>query len=376
MSRAHLKSRRSTSRQRGLSLVELMLALALGIIVVTGIVQLFVGNSRTYGLINGQSRMQENARYALEFVAHAARNSGFMGCAPEFENVVRGVRGNWDNIPEYDLSRIVQGFNGNADGTWTPPLTTLPRTESGADFNVHTAGNGIDTNDIVTETDVVVFRSVQSPGQRLTAVLQPTASPVVTAPGGDPGFDAGDIVFVSDCEQGAMFRVTSITPNVDEATLGIATTAAGSFFENGDTVEGPTGFVPFTLSFLGRSYGEETSIGAVETTIFFIAPSADVDNQGNTPNALWEKVGNAAPVELVQGVDDLQVRYGIDTTLTDGIANANQYVEFNDVPDVRQIVAVRVAVTVNSVDAVTDDGQRLERTFSRTISMRNSNPEA
>ena len=114
----------------------------------------------------------------------------------------------------------------------------------------------------------------------------------------------------------------------------------------------------------------------METTIFFIAPSAGVDNQGNTPNALWQKAGTDGPVELVQGVDDLQVRYGIDTTLADGIANANQYVEFDAVPDVNQIVSIRVTVAVNSIDAVTDDGQRLERTFSKTISMRNANPEA
>jgi hypothetical protein len=35
-----------------------------------------------------------------------------------------------------------------------------------------------------------------------------------------------------------------------------------------------------------------------------------------------------------------------------------------------------VTVTVNSVDAVTDDGQRLQRTFSKTVAVRNSNPEA
>jgi len=376
MSNVHKQTRTLPHRQHGLSLVELLLALGLGIIVVTGIVQLFVGNSQTYGLINGQSRMQENARYAMAFISRATRNSGFLGCAPEFDNVVRGLRGNWGNIPEFDLTQTVQGFNGNADGTWTPVLTTLPRTEGASNFNVHTAGNGIDTNVLIDETDVLVLRSVRGPGLQLASVLQPTAQPNVAAPGGDPDLDDGDVIFISDCEQGAMVRVTGVVPGTDEATLQLATTAAGTFFENADTVEGPTGFVPFTLSFLGRSYGEETTVGAVETTIFFIAPSAGDDRQGNTPNALWQKAGTDAPVELVQGVDDLQVRYGIDTTLADGIANANQYVEFNDVPNANQIVSIRVTIAVNSIDAVTDDGQRLERTFSRTISMRNANPEA
>ena len=161
----------------------------------------------------------------------------------------------------------------------------------------------------------------------------------------------------------------------DEATL-LHTMGAGPF-DNAVAIATPIGLVPFTMSILGRSYGAEASVGAVESTFFFVAPSTRQDRQGNTPLALWQKVGRTGPVELIQGVDDLQVRYGIDTTLADGIANSNQYVSFNSVPaNVGQIVAVRVAIAVNSVDAVTDDGNRLQRTFSKTIMVRNANPEA
>ena len=127
-----------------------------------------------------------------------------------------------------------------------------------------------------------------------------------------------------------------------------------------------------------RPHGKpSTSVSAVESTFFFIAPSTRQDSQGSTPLALWRKVGRAGPVELIQGVDDLQVLYGIDTTLTDGISNPNQYVSFDTVPaDVGQIVAVRASISVNSVDPVTDDGSRLQRTFSKTILVRNANPEA
>ena len=82
-------------------------------------------------------------------------------------------------------------------------------------------------------------------------------------------------------------------------------------------------------------------------------------------------------MELIQGVDDLEVLYGIDTTLNDGISNPNQYVSFDRVPgDVGQIVTIRASITVNSVDVVTEDGNRLQRTFSKTILVRNSDPEA
>lgn len=369
-------TRRSSSNAAngGFSLVELMLALALGLVVVTGIVQLFVGNSQTYNVLNGQSRMQENARFAMEFISRAARSSGYLGCAPETVNIVKGLRGNWNAMPEFDITQMVQGYNGNADGTWSPTLATLPRTTGGVNVNVYIPGNGIDTTTIEPGTDVLVFRGMQNPGRNLTQVLQPTGDPVVRAPGGDPGFGVNDIVLLANCEQAAVFRVTGINVAGDEATLLHATSAAGSLYENADQITSPTGLIPFTLSYLGRSYGEDANLGALESTYFFIAPSLGQDNQGNTPSALWQKVGGAQPVELVQGVEDLEVLFGVDTTLTDGISNANQYVDFNDVPDPNQVVSLRVSIAVNSVDTV-DAGNRLSRTFSKTLLLRNANPE-
>lgn len=366
------KPRAGLSVPGGFSLVELLLALALGLVVVAGVVQLFVGNSQTSAIVGGQARLQENARFAFDFISRAARRAGYLGCAPEPDNIVRGLAGAWNLIPEYNITRPVDGHEGNADGTWTPALTSLP---GGLPGNVNDAPDGaIDTAVIAQGTDVLVFRNVQQPGQKLAQILQPLGDPVVVAPGGDPGFGVGDIVMVSDCEQGAVFRVTAMNVAGNEATL-LHATGAG-FFDNAVAVSGPTGMVPFTLSFLGRAYGAEATVGAVESTFFFVAPSTRQDNRGNTPLALWQKVGAAGPVELIQGVDDLQVQYGIDTTLTDGVSNPNQYVSFDAVPaDVGQIVAIRASVTVNSVDSVTAEGNRLQRTFSKTILVRNANPE-
>jgi type IV pilus assembly protein PilW len=252
-------------------------------------------------------------------------------------------------------------------------LTSLPGGTPG-NVNDNPAG-AIATGLISPGTDILVFRNIQQPGQKLARTLQPDGDPVVTAPAGNPGFGVDDIVMVSDCQQAVVIRVTGMNVVGDEVTL-LHTMGAGPF-DNAVAIATPIGLVPFTMSILGRSYGAEASVGAVESTFFFVAPSTRQDRQGNTPLALWQKVGRTGPVELIQGVDDLQVRYGIDTTLADGIANSNQYVSFDSVPaNVGQIVAVRVAIAVNSVDAVTDDGNRLQRTFSKTIMVRNANPEA
>jgi type IV pilus assembly protein PilW len=85
---------------------------------------------------------------------------------------------------------------------------------------------------------------------------------------------------------------------------------------------------------------------------------------------LWRKVSEDPPVELVEGIEGLQVRFGIDTTPNNNVAAANRYVTFDQV-GANIIRALRITVAANSVDVVTDAGQPLRRTFSQTISFRN-----
>ncbi len=359
----------------GFSVLELMIALLLGLMVISGIVQLFVGNSRTYEIVTAQSRLQENARFSFAFISRAARSAGYFGCAPEDDNIAKHLAGAWDLIPEYNMSEPVGGWDSNGDGTYTPnDLTTLPRSEGGLNVNVHIDGNGIDRNELADAGDILVFRSLQRPVARLANTLQPTGDPVVSTPGGEPSFAVNDVVVVADCEQAAVFKVTAVNAVGDETTLQHAITATGNRFENTATITTSTGdIIASTMSVVGRSYGADATIGVLETTFFFIAESAQVDNRGNPVNALWQKVGNAAPMELVQGVADMQVLYGVDSTPGDGTANVNQYLTFDAVGDPTDIVAVQVTLDVDSVNTLTEAGnQRLTRTFTKTLHIRNA----
>ena len=357
----------------GFSLLELMLALLLGVVVVAGIVRLFVGNSRTYDVVNAQSRLQENARYAFEFITEAARNAGYYGCAPERDFIIKGLVGAWNNIPEYNLSEPVGGYEALGGGNFAPSnLLTLPRSEGGVDTNVHQPGQGIDTTVLDPQSDLVVFRSARQPLAHLAAVLQPDGDPVVYTPGGQPAFAVDDVVVVADCEQAAMFRVTAATASGDQTVLAHATTEGGSNFNNADTVLTLGGeILPATLSVLGRSYGVSATVGLLQSTYFFIAPSTAANLVGETINALWRKQGAAAPVELVQGVDGMQIHYGIDT-LVDGRANVSRYVTIDGVTDPQRIVAVRVRLDITSPDDLAEVGDRLRRSFTKTIAIRNT----
>ncbi|MGB1447888.1 MAG: PilW family protein, partial [Arenicellales bacterium] len=67
-------------RQRGVTLVELMIALAIGLLVTVAMLKVYVDASRMYRFNEGLARVQENGRFGLEFIRRDARVAGFWGC--------------------------------------------------------------------------------------------------------------------------------------------------------------------------------------------------------------------------------------------------------------------------------------------------------
>ena len=73
--RAPLTLRRQ--RQRGMSLVEMMVAMAIGLVLTVVIANLFVGTKQTYRTQDDLSRMQENLRFAFHVVGRTVRQTGY-----------------------------------------------------------------------------------------------------------------------------------------------------------------------------------------------------------------------------------------------------------------------------------------------------------
>ncbi len=66
-------------QQLGLTLVELMIAMVIGLVLVGGVIQIFVANNQTYRVTENMSRMQENGRFALDIMGKMIRSAGFRG---------------------------------------------------------------------------------------------------------------------------------------------------------------------------------------------------------------------------------------------------------------------------------------------------------
>jgi type IV pilus assembly protein PilW len=353
---------------RGFSLIELLIALGLGVVVTAGIVQLFVGNNQTNTLLNGQARLQENARFAMDFITRSARSAGYFGCDPDQDKVYNSLTGAWTQLFEFDLSVPIQAFhgvnNGNNLGDWVPGLTPLPRTNGGATVNAFQNGNGIVVAQLRPQTDILVLRHVEAPGAQIAQLVQATDDPLVTVPAGGLQIGVDDFVAINNCEQASVFRVTGVGVAGANATLSRGTGVG--IFQNSPAK---------SLSEQSIPYGEATnsqgsSVGRVLSDMYFVAQGAGTNNRAQTPWSLWRKTSEDAPVELVEGVEDLQVSFGIDTTPANNLASANRYVTF-DAVGTNPIRAVRITLTTSSVDSVTEDDQPLRRTFSQTVSFRN-----
>src|SRR5690554_4826207 len=69
--------------QKGLTLVELMVAMVLGLVVIGGAISLTLANRQSYRTNEGLSQVQESARTAFELLARDLRQAGVSGCDNE-----------------------------------------------------------------------------------------------------------------------------------------------------------------------------------------------------------------------------------------------------------------------------------------------------
>jgi type IV pilus assembly protein PilW len=63
-------------RQNGFTLVELMVALLIGVVIMSGLIQVFISNKQSYHTADDTSVINDNARYAMSVLSNQLRLSG------------------------------------------------------------------------------------------------------------------------------------------------------------------------------------------------------------------------------------------------------------------------------------------------------------
>ncbi len=318
---------RKHRRVGGLSLVELMVALLIGSILSLGAIRIFISARTNYTVTEDLSRLQENARFTLTMLKRDLRMAGHVGCHDSPELVFSRL--NADEL--LDTTVFVAGFE-QGQTAWAPD------------------GSTSSIADIVAGTDAITVRFVDSVGFVDPSMASATA-PLVLA----NDFNKGDVVAVSDCGITDVFQITNADPSGD------------GFLEHATGSAAPGN----AQQALSRKYG----VGA--TVSRFVARRYYIGNGDNGPGLFQaamrldsadDTVKPTAAIELVEGVENMQITYGDDTD-SNGVADI--YADADAVSSWSNVVSVRLALLFRSV---AETGPDVDTTASYMLNGTSVNP--
>jgi type IV pilus assembly protein PilW len=323
----------------GFSVVELMVAMAISLVLLAGVMTLFANSRSAYETNERLARIQENGRFGLEQIVRDIRAAGYPGCAKRTATkpLANALTDSTNLL--WNFSVPVQGFDGGTSA-WSPVLVAPVLTD-----NADSDGAGPDVAGPTPNTDVLVVRRIKPdvPPQRVkTSMTSATAAIEVWSP--PDSIAIGDVVIAAGCEGASVFKVTNY---VADGTNQKA------------TIEHATGGSPGnSTTNIGNLFAQQTAeIVPIHTVVYFI----DTSTTGNS-TSLYRRIGNANPEELVEGVDSLQIQFGVDTN---GDSNhlADDYVKADAVTNWDRVVAVRVALLVRSIEEYGTDVDSASRTI-------------
>lgn len=138
--RAHVFANRQI--QRGLSLIELMISITLGMLILSALTTLFVNQSKARTELDKSNRMIDNGRYALEVLSDNLKLAGFYGALDPSSIAIPAALPNPCSITMSEIAAAlplnIQGYNAaNANVAAATPPACLPATlKPGSDILV------------------------------------------------------------------------------------------------------------------------------------------------------------------------------------------------------------------------------------------------
>jgi type IV pilus assembly protein PilW len=342
------------NEQQGYTLVELLVAITLGLLLTAAVVQSYLATRQTSRVTEGVSRIQENARFALHFLTKGIRNAGYSGCIGRIRNKLNGD-------PSHFLSfqASVQGweYTGTATGDSGDnafQLSGVPLVLPSEGSAWSQAPGGSNTNlpatligRVVAGSDVIYFKNfaeldltIESHNDSSTPIVVQSAH----------GLENNSIMLVGNCSEAELFQHLS---NGNGNQVSINASEGNGIGDPGNRHTGST-------NSWSRDYDVNDTFFGFSQTYFYIGrgpsglPSLFRYSSGLPFSAETPAIVNAKLEELVEGVETMQLLYGEDVT---GDDHPNRYVSAHQVSDWNAIVSVRVGLLFMSPNAATDQDQ-------------------
>ena len=265
------------TRQTGLSIVELMVSITIGVFILAGLTTILVNNSRARTEIERANRQIENGRYALQLLSDDLKLAGYTA--------------------EFDPSNMTLPA-----ALPSPCLTDPANLQAALMLHVQGVDNAATTpsclSDVKSNTDILVIRRAST-------------------------CEAGVAGCAAATNDGTPYFQASLCSNATELNAAITNNASylGSYYQLDTNLANLTN----TATALHNRDCTTTPPGTVaaihryRTHIYFIANN---NNSGDGIPTLKRAELGPGPaftiVALVDGIENLQIQYGIDSPVVDG----------------------------------------------------------
>jgi type IV pilus assembly protein PilW len=321
-----------TVLNKGYTLVEVMIALTLGALLLAGSLEIYSSARASWADQRLGAVVVENGRVMSQVLRSSFSGAGYWGCLPDSND------------------KLYINTTPGADTLY--PYLFAQDKDQASDLGISRA----------VSSDIVTLYSVISASQATTCAIDPNNAAACPAQialnGGDAedrqvkfnadghGFTAGDTIVLSNCSQATAIQVAAVNSN---SILTYEPTNCGA----GEA---------------GCAYDPQSSVMKLDVRRFYVA------NNGRGDDSFYLQLDGGQEVELVEGVENFTMRYGIDAQTESGGSfsagsdgSVEQYVSRNSVgSNWDKVLAVKFEYRITSLG-----NAPVTRDFSSVATIRN-----
>lgn len=261
-------------RQRGLSMLELMIASVMGVALLAGFLKVFSVIQDTDRTLRSISEIQDSGRTALRLIKEDVQMSAYQGCATG-AHVTFNVIAN-DSPTDNLHATAIKGYEVTDEG-WLSgndrPTGGLPGTQRA-----------------LLNSDVVTIHRASTLDLALTKAMSVASSPLEVE-NNSLKLKKDDLALIADCESVDLFRVSN-DPGADGAIEIAHDTSAN------------------TSGNLRKAYGTQAKVMRFIANTYFVGETGRRDDNGHAITALYRRSTKGDVVELMEGIENLQILYG------------------------------------------------------------------
>lgn len=307
-------NRRTAKTASGFTLIELMIAMLLGLIVIGGVISVFLANQQVYRTNAALGDVQNGSRVSFEMLAQNIREAGLLGCGNngQVANVLPESPKNGGTAWWADWDHNTLMGYGAGSATDNPVLTT-----------------GTDAGNQVSGTDSLMILSAADGG--LSVKTQTASGTTFSLNGSSNDLAANKVMIVCDPWEAAIFRASSYTAGTTPV-IGYAQTSGST------TVNVSTSLRPYnTVGGLSATYAPNSPIATLAAGVWYLG-----NNPAGGTSLYLASVdttsGTVTEQEIVRGVTAMNISYNM--------LNQTNFVAAASVTNWSSVVAVRVSLTV------------------------------